>query len=382
MVVRRILVSLAVIGMAIAALLPRNPQPRGTPLWPGARYTREQRDLAVQRGLHFLYYSFATKDAYFRQYGSDLLSAFYNIAETSQNRELSRTAWTMGHERALEWRRLYPKVPAETDANEVSDLVFGHDAAVRLGVPDPRFDAQLRAAAARFSVYDYLLFDPVNEPPPSDVPKECEKCGHQSARGVTVCWHCGAKLEMRIRWDLFQDALIATYTGDRAGIPLGAHYADVLKWLPAMRPYPPRRRHHNEEFYSGLYTVTHVVYTYNDYSQSRLSRECFPEEFDHLQATLRHAIDDKDPETMGEYLDTLRSFGLGFQDQIIRDGFEYLLSVQNPDGTWGDVKDPDPYGRYHPTWTAIDGLRDYRWTRVMPCPAGLVSDGRLGQDKR
>ncbi|HEY2016923.1 MAG TPA: hypothetical protein VGH38_25640, partial [Bryobacteraceae bacterium] len=56
-------------------------------------------------------------------------------------------------------------------------------------------------------------------------------------------------------------------------------------------------------------------------------------------------------------------------DPHIRAGFDYLLSVQNPDGSWGDVKDPDPYGRYHPTWTSIDGLRDYRWTRVLPCPA-------------
>jgi hypothetical protein len=44
------------------------------------------------------------------------------------------------------------------------------------------------------------------------------------------------------------------------------------------------------------------------------------------------------------------------------------LSVQNPDGSWGDMHDRDPYGRYHPTWTSIDGLRDYRWGRVLPCP--------------
>jgi hypothetical protein len=31
-------------------------------------------------------------------------------------------------------------------------------------------------------------------------------------------------------------------------------------------------------------------------------------------------------------------------------------------------KDPDPYARYHPAWTAIDGLRDYRWPQVLPCP--------------
>ena len=32
---------------------------------------------------------------------------------------------------------------------------------------------------------------------------------------------------------------------------------------------------------------------------------------------------------------------------------------QNKDGSWGDVTDKDIYQRYHPTWTAVDGLRDY-----------------------
>jgi hypothetical protein len=228
---------------------------------------------------------------------------------------------------------------------------------------------QLREAAAHFSVYDYLQFDPVKEPPPSDLPKQCEKCGHNNPRGVTVCTRCGARLEMHNRYDLYQDALINSYTGDRTGITLGAHYVDVLRLLPAMRPYPPRLPHNDEDYYAGVYTVTHLVYTYNDYSQFRLSPDCFPEEFAHLKANLRQAVAEKDPETMGEYLDSLQSFGLTFRDDLIRAGFDYLLSIQNRDGSWGDVKDPNPYGRYHPTWTVIDGLRDYRWTRVLPCPA-------------
>jgi hypothetical protein len=40
---------------------------------------------------------------------------------------------------------------------------------------------------------------------------------------------------------------------------------------------------------------------------------------------------------------------------------DYLLATQNPDGSWGDVEAEDIYDRYHPTWTAIDGLREYAW---------------------
>jgi hypothetical protein len=354
--------------LAAALVRTGNPGRGGTPLWPGARHTREERDRAVGRGLIFLC-SVARQRAVFEEWGHDLLSAFYNIAETSADRELGRTARAMGHERALEWRRLHPSAPADVDASGIGDLVFGLDAAERLGAPHPALRARLREAAARFGAVDYLLFDPALEPPPADTPEECGACGKQNARGATVCARCGARLAMRERYDLLQDALILTYTGDRAGITLGAHYADVLQWLPAMRPYPDKSagRH---SYYAGVYSATHIVYTYNDYSQYRVSPDCFPQEFAHLKNNLRDAEETNDAETMGEYLDTLRAFGLGFDSELIRTGFDFLLSRQNPDGSWGDMKDPDPYGRYHPTWTALDGLRDYRWGRVLPCPDG------------
>jgi hypothetical protein len=317
--------------------------------------------------MNFIYRNVALDRESFARWGHDLLSAFYNIAVTSDSRELRRTAATMGRERALEWRRLHASVPSDADVNDVTDLVYGLDAAERLGVPHPVLRAQLRQAAARFTALDVLLFDPVQEPPPSDIPEECATCGLQNARGATVCRRCGARLAMRNRYDLLQDALITTYTGDRSGITLGAHYVDVLQWMPMMRPYPPKSAGAHS-YYAGVYGATHLIYTYNDYSQFRVSPDCFPDEFAHLKANLRQAVATNDAETMGEYLDTLRAFGLGFENDLIRAGFAFLLSVQNPDGSWGDMHDRDPYGRYHPTWTSIDGLRDYRWGRVLSCP--------------
>jgi hypothetical protein len=259
-----------------------------------------------------MYASIAHDPGDFKEFGHDLLAAFYNIAVTSADPELRNMAWKMGHERALEWRRIHPSLPPDSNVNDLTDLVFGDDAAGRLGAPDARMHTELREAAARFSVLEYLQFDPVKEPPPSDIPKQCEKCGHNNLRGATVCSRCGKKLEMNNRYDLYQDALINSYTGDRTGITLGAHYVDVLHWLPAMRPYPPRLPHNDADYYAGVYSATHLVYTYNDYSQFRLSPDCFPDEFAHLKANLRQAVREKDPETMGEYLDSLRSVGLTF----------------------------------------------------------------------
>jgi hypothetical protein len=353
---------------AVAAWIVAAGAPAEQPLWPGARYTAQARDRAIHRGMVFIYEQVARNPMHFTVWGHDLLAAFDNIVETSLNPQLRHEAWNMGHERAMEWRRIHGQVPAKADVNEITALIFGNDSAERLGVRDSRFRKTLEAAARRFTVDDYLLFDPAKEPPPSDLPEECPKCGEQNERGAAVCRRDGTKLAMRDPYDIYQDALITTYTGDSTGILMGTHYRDVLHWLPALRPYPKAGAVTGHRYYAGVYTATHVVYTYNSYSRYKVSRECFPEEFAHLEANLRQAALDQDPETMGEYLDSLRAFGLDFGSGMIRTGFEYLLADQNRDGSWGDVEDPSVYGRYHPTWTAIDGLREYRWGRALPCP--------------
>src|SRR5215475_5342243 len=161
MVIRGLAASGAVLAMAVAVMTPAKVN-RGTPLWPGARFTREERDRAVMRAFRFLAY-FAKYPGNYRAYGSDLLSMFYNIAETSVNRELSEAARREGHELALHWRRLHPHVPEDAGPYEVADLVFGHDPAGRLGAPDPVMESELRSAAAKYTALDYQLFYPPKE---------------------------------------------------------------------------------------------------------------------------------------------------------------------------------------------------------------------------
>jgi hypothetical protein len=156
------------------------------------------------------------------------------------------------------------------------------------------------------------------------------------------------------------DAMTRTYIGERYGVRLGASYRDVIRWAPTMRPYPAYART-SMNAYWAVYAVTHIVYTLNDYSLYRLSPRWLPDEFIFLKRNLERAIDEEDPETMGEFLDTLKAFGLADNHALIRKGISYLLSSQNADGSWGDVDAKDIYKRYHPTWTAIDGLRDYAW---------------------
>jgi hypothetical protein len=292
--------------------------------------------------LRFIY-STARDPAVFQEHGSDLLFAFVNIATSNKNGRLAGLARTMGHERAIEWRRLHDSVPQGASAGTISDLMYGAYNSNRLGVTDRRFDRALLAQATRFSPKDYLGFDPAREPPPNNYP------GYS-------------------RHDLFMEALIASYFGEQFGTKVEGRYSDVLQWLPHVRPYA-EHRYGDSSYYDSIYAITHVIYTFNHYNLFRVSPACFPDEFHYLKANLPAAIEDHDPETLGEYVDSLRAFGVDYSDSRLREATEYLLSTQNQDGSWGDPSDADAYNRYHTTWTGQGALQEFHWSKALSCPA-------------
>src|SRR5205085_1132910 len=138
----------------------------------------------------------------------------------------------------------------------------------------------------------------------------------------------------------------------------GPRYADVLKWLPVLRPYVAAGRGTDTEFIDAVYSITHVVYTLNDYWTYRLDPRLLPQEYEFLKADLPEAVAVRDADMLGEIMDSLKSVGLDDSDPLIREGTEFLLSHQNGDGRWGDTDD-DIYDRYHATETAVNGLCDY-----------------------
>lgn len=323
------------------------------------------RHSAIRRGLAFIYAA-ACKPEYFSEHGADFLCCFYCISNTSNDAEFRELARVMGRERARRWRQENSRVPAGATADDVATLVFGSDAATRMGVRDPEFRKQLQNRARGFSSHDYLYFDPAIEPPPTDVPMDCD-CGAENARGRTTCRRCRSELSMMSAYWVWLVALTVTYAGERHGVRLGASFSDVLKWLPAMRPYPrPGRNEAASDFYWALYAVTHVIYTLNDYSAFKLQPSWLPDEYAFLRRNLTHPIETNDPEMLGEFLDSLKSFGLAETHPLIRKGMKYLLASQNEDGSWGNPTAEDIYERYHSTWTAIDGLREYAWRGQRP----------------
>ena len=314
--------------------------------------------MAMMRALDYIQRS-AGDPANFAGHASDYLYCFYSIAATAHDPALQAAARSAGIKAAVRWAKMCPDVPKTADADYVADLVFGWLAASQLGQSDDRIKPELTRAAAAFGPIDYLLFDPSKEPPPDNIPDLCPHDSVQNPRGAAICKKCGRPLKIRSKYDVWLDALIATYTGDRYGIRLGANYRDVLQWMPKMRPYLDANQTSYGFFYDTIYALTHVVYTLNDYGRWLLPRDLLPEEFSYLQRNLPQAIVLDDPETMGEFLDSLKSFGLTTADPVIRTGMTYLLDQQRPNGTWSDAK--DPYTLYHSAWTGIDGLKDCRW---------------------
>jgi hypothetical protein len=330
------------------------------PLWPGSKYTEADRIHAMLRALDYVGRSASNPDNFAAQ-GSDYLYCLYSIAATAREPELRDEAGRLGRIYAKKWAIAKSTLRPGTDQNELSDIVFGWLPASLLGESDARIKPQLRAASAKFGAVDYLLFDPTREPPPSDLPNQCKYDRASNPRGAKVCKRCGRPLKMRSKYEVWLDALITTYSGDRYGIQLGASYHDVLQWMPSLRPYPQPGQTTQGEFLDVLYALTHVVYTLNDYGRYLLPRDLLPREFSYLKQNLGEAIALHDPETMGEFLDTLKSFGMNGSDEVIRTGVTYLLDTQRADGTWSPMTEKDPYTLYHSAWTGIDGLKECQW---------------------
>ena len=338
----------------------QTPASSARPLRPRARFSEAARRRAIMRGLRFIYRT-ARDPANFAAYGGDYLWCFYTLSAAVADPEVRRAARRMGVERAHVWRRQHRALPPDADAATVSAYVFGSDGADSLGLRDERLKRELRRAAVRFDARAYLAFDPAVEPPPGDVPDECAQDGAVNARGALVCRVCHRPLKMKTRYDVWYDALITTYVGERYGVRLGARYADVLRWLPTLRPYPALTHAPGADFYDSVYAVTHVVYTLNNYGQYRLAPRLLPVEYAFLRTHLRAAVALREADMLGEMMDALRAFGVGEDDPALRAAIEFYLSHQNPDGSWGDMNEKDIYDRYHPTWNAIAGLSRYAW---------------------
>lgn len=320
------------------------------------------RERAIHRGLDFIY-RFGRKASTFDDYGSFLTFCLALTGATSRDPQLRESGRARAEQLARRWRRAHPCLRADASSDSLLDFVVVRYALRRLGLRNPLLDNQIAIAAIEVSAADALGFDPLQETPPDDLPYTCE-CGSRNQRGRKFCKQCRRRLLIQTRYRVWMDALANTFVAERCGTRFGARHEEVLKWLPAMRPYPACknvRDEMEESLHDALYAVTHLVYTLNDYGTYKLSPHWLPLEFAFLKANVESACAHDDPELLGELLESLKAFGLRSNHPLIVRGTDYLLASQNPDGSWGDPDEEDAETRCHTTWTAVDGLRAHAW---------------------
>ena len=316
-------------------------------------------EISIKRALDFIH-RVAGKPEGFDSYGSLLICCFALVGATSRDASLRQLARSRAQELAQHWGRAYPLLPPDVGPDLLLDFVVVSYALSRIGWRDVALNAQVRTAAKRFSAQELLGFNPVSEPPPTDFSYSCD-CGLKNQRGRKFCKQCRKRLEIQSRYRVWMEALANTYVAERCGIKFGARYADVLKWLPVMRPYPIGADQDEPVIRDSIFAATHIVYTLNDYNTYRLSTRWLPQEFAYLKASVEAACVKHDPELLGELLDSLKAFGLRASHPLMIRGTKHLLTSQNEDGSWGDPDEENIRTRCHTTWTAIDGLRTYAW---------------------
>jgi hypothetical protein len=328
-----------------------------------SRQLRLQSRDAVRRGFDFLV-SAICDPAAFEEAGFDYLFALLTSLR-SRDPVIRRRSLEVGQHLSEKWVAQHPTtVPPGADADMITELVFGSLSAAEFGVVHSLKPA-IRAVASDFSAEEYLWFDPAVEPPPTDIPEDCE-CRASNPRGITRCHVCGETLAARSRYEVWLLAIIRSYLGERYGVTLGARHSDVLRWLPQMRPYPTLKDASAEDFRWSIYAITHIVYTLNDYHAYRLDRRWLRIEFETLRNCLATMIRMDDPETVGEIMDSLKAFGVNDSDRLMQRGIRYLLTCQNADGSWGETGD-GVYAWHHTTIAALNGLDEYLWRGAKLC---------------
>lgn len=320
---------------------------------------KQARNAAIERGLDFVYRA-SNKQKYFANYGTFMICCFALVGATARNERLRHISRDRARQLLRRWTQIHPFLPADVGSDLLHEFVVVRYAQSRIGIRDSAGARAINAAATRFSATDLLGFDAAKEPPPSDLPYPCD-CSFQNQRGRKACKQCRRRLRIRSRYRVWMEALANTYVAERSGILFGARYAEVLKWLPAMRPYPKAGEDDEGIVRDAIYAVTHVVYTLNDYNTFKLSPRLLPQEFAYLKTNVPDACARHDPELLGELLDSLQAFGLTANHPLIQSGTRYLMREQNDDGSWGDPGEKNIRTRCHTTWTAIDGLRSYAW---------------------
>jgi hypothetical protein len=286
---------------------------------------------ALVRGMDYMIRS-ASDPENFEEYASDYLFFFADVSRFED-------PWIREQARAHGFRLGNVYLEEMFDLECADDVVDAASVLWALDIQGKNVDvsqAVLRWVAPRFPLRDYLGFEP---------------------------WVGRPDL------DLLIDLLIGFHFTDRVGVPVGVSFAEVLLFVPAA-VYLPDAEVGGDRYVDQNNLVTHLVYTLSGYAGWEVSAELLPREFAYIKEQFPVAVMWADPETLAEFIDSLKL--MGEWDPLMDQAVLVLLSLQKPDGRWEPVEVEDEYDRYHATWCVMDALRSYRLGRRGPDDAIIM----------
>ena len=287
-------------------------------------------EAAVERGLSYLE-TFLRPEEHFKAHWHDFVFEFHNIARTATDPELSARA-----------RRTVEEVVVRAKG---SGFELGWD--VTLGDCD-RFAKALHGC-------EMLGIEPVE---PRERVEFLTRRLTSAVRRYPIEPTETAKedFERRCR------NLINAYIGLSLNFPVHYGFAEALADCLELRPYEQTEALDARAFIRLGFLVTHIVYTVSHYNELLIDPGLLEPERRFMCKSIERLIDIDERELVGEYLDALRTAGLSEEDPLLDGAVSWLVGKQNSDGSWGDPGHERTYKRYHPTMTAVQGLRAYKRT--------------------
>ncbi len=309
-------------------------------LWGAQAFDRhEERDLAMLKGLSWVS-AYLVDEDHFRDVDFDCFHIFNEIHRTAHNPLIGQwcesVAFMYG-QRLKEYTTLF------------RDPLRGYHC--------------LQMLSLSCSSFDRIDFEPMYKKAKASF--ETYKTDQQ------IYWIEVDNLEELSEKNLF-NLLIRTYELERINLAYDNEYhadfrlLDMLRYLKAK---PLVAIEDDSSLYKNTwrdhcYLATHIVLALNNYNEFQLQESDAPWVFDYIRASYPAAFARNDVELVGEFVDSLRALGLTEDnDEMVRQGTEFLLDSQNVDGSWSAVLPSTgngswrPYHIMHPTWCALVGLR-------------------------
>ncbi len=269
------------------------------------------------------------RDVVIEEYGSDFMEFFYELATSADDPRLRARAMTEG--RAVTMRTIAATRDAR-NATGAIDLISTASLAPEFDVRSASLDRLSSEASRKFTFRALYSLEP----------------GEDSADAGEIC-----------------DAIICLHFARRARLLDG----EALEWAMSEAEqfvYGDPARMDPDENIDQMNLVTHVVYVLSDYGRLSLAGCSMGFEREYMLRGLPRLVREGEVEMASEFVDSLRILGVGDEEPVVGQAIEWLLDIQNPDGSFGDPEAQDFYVRYHSTWTALNALRRFEFDGTGP----------------